>query len=206
MVTIGIRTTVRRVGKPIEDVIGVMKSKTKLPKIYTLDHITKELLKELRIFIDRNRNRSKEKHTEEEGPKGGERLTATNNLINVLAEGIYIKQTNKNKYELRIGEYRFLNKYAPYWYVLNYGKTKSGKRYKPPKTMGYFGTGQAPTKRYGQAFHYTKNWKNAVKGNKNAWGMVPNKYVTPMYYLNYLNQQFKRKITEFLAKVEPMKV
>lgn len=206
MYTVGVRTNIRKVGKPIEVVISTMANKAKLPKIYTLDHITKELLKDLRAFIDRNRTRSKEKHIEEEGPKGGERLTATNNLINVLAEGIYIKQTNKNKYEMRIGEYRFLNKYAPYWYVLNYGKKYTGGRYRPPKTIGYFGSEKIPSKRTGEAFHYTKNWEKAMSGDRNAWGMVPKKYVTPMYYLNYLNQQFKRKLTEFLVKVEPMKL
>jgi len=79
------------------------------------------------------------------------RRGASNNLIGAIR--INITKNNLNS-SITIGEHETLNKEAPYWYVVNYGKKFTGGTFIPPATTGSF-EGSAPqagvnNQRFGQ--------------------------------------------------------
>ncbi len=86
------------------------------------------LLKYMRHYINSNRKRS-----------GG-----TGNLAKAIDIKIF---STTGQISWGIGHIPTLQSRAPYWYVLNYGKTISGKRFVPgmgKAVPGYFGGGNRP--------------------------------------------------------------
>jgi len=158
--------------------------------------VKNKVLEHVAMFINANRQREVEQHTMY-GAKEGFRFTLKNNLINVLREGSSIEHTEDNKIRLGIGSKKYLNTYARYWYVVNYGKKFGGGVYIPPKTYGYFGTGEKPIALWAmggkkQAFHHTNTGRK--KGEILPSLLQPNKPITPMHYLEEMTKVFEIEI------------
>mgnify|MGYP001587758083 CR=1 FL=1 len=186
-------------GRPIQETIKVVQTNIKHSR-QRLDRIKDTLLTELNDYINAHRKREKERH-QDYGPGGmGRRaFTRENNLFNTIKATSYAYQRADGAYIMSIGEYRFLDQYAPYWYLINYGGRVPNEGQVVP---GYFGRGEQPSftgQRLaerghvgrGEVFHYVPRWK---KTSFRKFFMIPMKPIAPMYYLNYLARRFEEKI------------
>lgn len=88
-----------------------------------------------------------------------------------------------------VGNVEYLKKAAPYWYVLNYGRTIDGGEWIPPANRGYFEGGSAPIAGGG-------NEKWVHTGNTDDFIMYPKKY-TPINYIEqmkaWMNSTFRAR-------------
>lgn len=192
--TFGIQVRKEQIGDSLENVVA--RFTKRIPINTDLGNIKEKLLKRLFNYIQSHRQRQIEEHNE----AGEIRFTKKNNLYNAIANSSSIKiipNDNGIRYVLSIGNVDFLNKFARYWKVLNYGG------YTPPATYGYFGRGKAPgsTVRGREVFHHTngylgmnpytwKNRKNGMSSYGNSSRLIPKKPITPMYYLNDMAKWF----------------
>jgi hypothetical protein len=181
-----IRITEKR-GRSIEKFIKSIEAK--LPTYEKLDLIKKRVLDHLQMYINAHRQRKSEEHTMF-GKEEGFRFTLKNNLYNCFEKSTNIVKTNEG-YKLGVGERRFLNTYAPYYYVLNYGSKFNGGRFVPPPTVGYFGRGKGPNSGIrGEAFHHSPYGSRKGKyGSDKTYYIKPQTF-TPMYYLNEMAKVF----------------
>lgn len=158
--------------------------------------IKNKVLNHIAMYINSHRQRDVEQHTMY-GEKEGFRRTLKNNLINTLKDGSSIQRFEGNRIGLGIGSKKYLNTYARYWYVVNYGRKFGGGVYIPPKTYGYFGTGERPIAYFAmggakQAFHHTATGRK--RGETSSFLLQPNKPITPMHYLEEGAKVFEMEI------------
>lgn len=101
-----------------------------------------------------------------------------------------------SKSAVYIGDKDKMSSQAPYWYVVNYGKTTKGGKFIPPPNYGIFGQGTPPQPGVG-----TEQWTHlGAKAKKFADFIIP-KTFTPINYIqagvNYLklnwNKTYKGK-------------
>jgi hypothetical protein len=176
----GIHVRIQEKGRPISEIIKVFQNK--IPSNVKMSGIKKIILKHLQMYINSQRKRGVEKHTMY-GEKEGFRYTLENNLYNTIEAGTTLKEAKTGdghyKYELGIGEKKFLQTFARYWKVVNYGG------YVPPPTLGYFGNGKGPNGTGRDVFHNVPYWKgtNPYPRNHNSFLMVPKKPITGMHYI-----------------------
>ena len=180
---------VRQRGKPVKDMIKTIAEQTFERTPEALEEIKQAVLKSTRDFINSNRQRPAGTYASEFDKF--RRLTEKENLYNTLAESCSIERTVDGKYRLALGEHRFLNAHAPYWYVVNYGGVV------PPAAYGFFGSGSAPSRSYGkkQVFH-----KSKPGGKKKVWLMTPKNPIPAMRYLNHMASVFNKEILKFSIK------
>lgn len=100
---------------------------------------------------------------------------------------IVIKETASG-YIFGIGDIPKLNTNAPYWYVLNYGKTTSGAAFIPPKFIGSF-EGDRPVA--------GKQGEQAVTGGN--FFIQPTKF-TPVNYIEATLAYIKNRMRTTLKK------
>jgi len=156
--------------------------KASVPIDQYLEEIKGNVLSSLKSYIDAHRsNRPKIKS------KTGDRqyrLTAEDNLYNVIATSCELSEEEPGVYRLGLGKLSFLNYFAPYWKVLNNGG------YVPPPTMGVWGVGNKPIPgRTGQQFFF--------KGKSNRgkqFGMFPEKPITPIRYISHMQRVFEKEV------------
>ena len=102
-----------------------------------------------------------------------------------------------------IGNINNLNASAPYWYVVNYGKTVSGRPYipnngnfVPGRFRGGDGRPQASMRGKGvESFHYAPG---------SGMGMYPKRAIRPMNYISATRARLTREIALLLATFKGM--
>jgi hypothetical protein len=181
------RIRVTQKGNPLD--IFIKSIEAKIPNNIKLNYIKNKVLSHLQMYINAHRQRPSEEHTMF-GSKEGFRYTLKNNLYNSIEASTTIVKT-ANGYALTIGEKRFLNTFAPYWYVMNSGANYKGGRFVPPPTVGYFGRGIGPRNgSKGDVFHHSPYFTgNGKYGGNRSYYITPRTF-TPMYYLNEMAKVF----------------
>lgn len=186
-----------RRGRPaIETIKVIEKNLDTIP--VKLSYVKDRILKNLRAYINANRERPIEEHNIDSDRI--QRLTKRENLFNVIKEGSRILRLSKYRWTLSIGEKRLLDKHAKYWRIINYGgkiqmKTKMGG------VPGYFGRGKPPIEGgSGSVFHYSPGF--AGTKTFGSFYMIPMKPIPPMYYLNYLAKRFKEEIEKIYESMK----
>lgn len=96
-----------------------------------------------------------------------------------------------------VGDISVLNAKAPYWYVVNYGKTVGGQPFIPAKgkfVPGSFeGNAPSPALKGGvQKFN---------KGDGSGMGMFPKSAIRPMNYIQASRAKFNRDFSRLLARI-----
>jgi hypothetical protein len=192
---IRIRITTRGTTRSPEEFIGSVE------QTFSSENITRDLLAtkniildRLSTFLDSHRKREIEEHTEYW------RTTARNNLYHSIAEGTNIEQLGNNRYRLGIGRLKFLNAHSPYWFALNYGRKFSGGAFIPPPTKGYFGRGVAPGQGKGEVFHHARTIPGSYGKRTSAYLMIPQKPISPMYYLNDMVRNMRIEMKKLETK------
>ena len=135
------------------------------------------LLKYMRSYINKNRKRS-----------GG-----TGNLARSIDIKVF---STTGQISWGIGHIPTLQSRAPYWYVLNYGKTISGKTFVPGMgkgVPGYFGGGNRPdsAKRGAGTEHFTYK--------RNTYLIHPSA-IRPINYIQASEHMLKTHINIILAR------
>lgn len=135
------------------------------------------LLKYMRSYINSNRKRS-----------GG-----TGNLANAIDLKVF---STTGQISWGIGHIPTLMQRAPYWYVLNFGKTISGKTFVPgmgKAVPGYFGGGNSPdsSKKGAGTEHFTYA--------KKSFAIHPGK-IRPINYIQASEHMLKIHINTILAR------
>jgi hypothetical protein len=181
------RIRVTKTGRPLD--VFIKNFEGKIPDYKKLTGTKKKVLDHLQMYINAHRQRPSEEHTMF-GKREGFRFTLKNNLYNCLEKSTQIIKTD-NGYKLGIGEKRFLNTFAPYWYVMNSGAKYGGGRFTPPPTVGYFGRGRGPNQgSRGEVFHHAPyGVKGERYGSDRTYYIKPQTF-TPMYYLNEMAKVF----------------
>ena len=100
-----------------------------------------------------------------------------------LMSNLDIKITRTaNGFSFGIGDIKKLNRDTPYWYVLNYGKTTSGKTFVPPSFVGSFEGDRPVAGKQGQQY--------VEEGN---YYIQPKKF-TPVNYIEATIAYLKNKL------------
>ena len=183
IVNFRIRVTEKKVGRTINELIKTFEGK--IPTYQKLTLTKKRVLDHLQMYINAHRQRPSETHD----MKSEDRFKAKNNLYNCIEKSTKIISEG-NTHRLYIGEKTFLNTFAPYWYVLNYGNKYGGGRFVPPPTVGYFGRGRGPSAVRGEVFHHAPySGRKGKYGGDRTYYIKPQTF-TPMYYLNEMAKVF----------------
>ncbi len=185
--TLDFRIRVVQKGRPLD--VFIKNFESKIPRHIKLSLIKNRVLNHLQMYINAHRQRPSEEHTMF-GKKEGFRFTLKNNLYNCFEKSTNIVKTERG-YKLGIGERRFLNTYAPYWYIMNSGAKYNGGRFVPPPTVGYFGRGKGPLQgTRGEVFHHAPySARKSKYGGDRTYYIKPQTF-TPMYYLNEMAKVF----------------
>lgn len=125
------------------------------------------------------------------------RTGGTGNLAKLMK--LEVLSTAPARIEWGIGDINVLNQQAPYWYVVNYGKTTSGQKYipnygnfVPGKYRGGDGRPDASQRGRGtEGFQYQRG----------AWGMYPSSPIRPMHYISVASAHLKRKLRSILTSI-----
>lgn len=105
---------------------------------YHIDSIKKRITDKQQEIIKRILNRTKD-IAEETTQVMRTTLATAKNPTGKLASLLDVSVSRReNTLYFRLVDKDKLNSLAPYWYVLNYGKTKKGKPFIPPKNIGHW--------------------------------------------------------------------
>jgi hypothetical protein len=163
------------VNKVVKSVNAKLLNNTKVEK--NLEIIKENILKGTENYINSHRKR----------PAEASKL----HIIDVLRETSKIQKTDRNSWELIIGDQKVLDDKVPYWYVLNYG----GNPWKGKAFFGIFQDG-API-RGGSA----NTWfTGGSDGTGKSFMMKPKHAIAPMHYINYMARQFTKELSKFKSK------
>ena len=160
-----------------------------VPLDLELDVIKERTLSELREWINANRNRPM--GTYDRNFQRMRRLTSTENLYHTIKASSQVVLEGEGKVRLVIGEYSYLDQFAPYWRVLNDGG------YVPPSFMGFFGDNRVrPRPGVTNLQTFYKTGYPASDGGK-TWLMRPQNPITPMRFVSELNRIFEEQVAGY---------
>lgn len=102
-------------------------------------------------------------------------------------------KVNKNTISFSIGDKDKLNHEAPYWYVLNYGVTRSGVKFVPPANWGHFEGGEWK--------HTGKDSKEEGDINLQPQGFTPIGYISVgVKFIKDRLQELERNLSKVYKK------
>jgi hypothetical protein len=189
---IAYKITVKTYPDRLNNVIKSIKDihKTTASSIYPqVETVKEKVLQALQTYINSHRQRPDVNQTSTD--VGFKRLSPFNNLYETIERGSDIVPTT-NGWRLVIGKKEFLDAHAPYWYIVNFGGIV------PPMFLGYFGAGHKPSSTYGRKEAFTRtrgvNKTNPFTTSKKSFLMIPEKPITPMYYINYMAKVFEQEM------------